>query len=113
MSASIVIKKTGSVSGASIKITEPTSPASVKAFEYISIVATVTESSDETKPMSGQTVEFKLVENNSGATMIIQSAVTDAAGQAIATYRAGGKCSCSGCRPGEGAFQRFGEFRRY
>ena len=91
MSASIVIKKTGSVSGASIKISEPTTPASVKAFEYISIVAKVTESSDETKPMSGQTVEFKLVENNSGATMIIQSAVTDAAGQAMATYRAGGK----------------------
>ena len=41
--------------------------------------------------MSGQTVEFKLVENNSGATLITQNAVTDAAGQAIATYRAGGK----------------------
>ena len=48
MSASIVITKTGSVSGASIKITEPTpTPASVKAFGYISIVATVTESNDE------------------------------------------------------------------
>ena len=44
----------------------------------------------KTKPMSGQTVEFKLVENNSGATLITQSAVTDASGQAIATYRAGG-----------------------
>ena len=32
---------------------------------------------------------FKLVENNSGATLIIQSAVSDATGQAIATYRAG------------------------
>ena len=92
MSASIVITKTGNVSGASIKIIEPaTSPASVNAFGYVSIVATVTESNDTDKPMSGQTVEFKLVENNSGATMIIQSAVTDAAGQAIATYRAGGK----------------------
>ena len=50
MSASIVIKKTGNVSGASIKITEPTTPASVKALGYISIVAMVTESNDETKP---------------------------------------------------------------
>ena len=90
MAASVVITKKGNVSGGSIKITEPTTtPASVKAFGYITIIATVTESNDETKPMSGQTVEFKLVQNNSGATLITQSAVTDAAGQAIATYRAG------------------------
>ena len=90
MAASVVITKKGNVSGGSIKITEPTTtPASVKAFGYITIVATVTESNDETKPMSGQTVEFKLIQNNSGATLITQSAVTDAAGQAIATYRAG------------------------
>ena len=90
MAASVVITKKGNVSGGSIKITEPATPASVKAFGYITIVATATESNDETKPMSGQTVEFKLVENNSGATLTIQNAVTDAAGQAIATYRAGG-----------------------
>lgn len=86
MSVSIVIKKNGNISGATIKITTEPSPASVKALGYISIVATVTDAS---KPMSGQTVEFKLVENNSGATLIIQNAVTDAAGQAFATYRAG------------------------
>ena len=49
MSASIVIKKTGSVSGASIKITTNHTPASVKAFGYVSIVAKVTESSDDTQ----------------------------------------------------------------
>ncbi|MDP1991559.1 MAG: Ig-like domain-containing protein [Syntrophales bacterium] len=87
MSASIVIKKTGNVSGASIKITTEPSPASVSAFGIISIVATVT---DAARPISGETVEFKLVENNSGATLTILSSVTDAAGQAIATYRAGG-----------------------
>jgi hypothetical protein len=91
MSASVVITKKGNVSGGSIKITEPTTaPASVKAFGYITIVATVTESNDETKPMSGQPVEFKLIQNNSGATLITQNAVTDASGQAIGTYRAGG-----------------------
>lgn len=91
MSASVVITKKGNVSGGSIKITEPTTaPASIKAFGYITIVATVTESNDETKPMSGQAVEFKLIQNNSGATLITQNAVTDASGQAIATYRAGG-----------------------
>jgi hypothetical protein len=91
MAASVVITKKGNVSGGSIKITEPTTaPASVKAFGYITIVATVTESNDETKPISGQTVEFKLIQNNSGATLITQSAVTDASGLAIATYRSGG-----------------------
>jgi hypothetical protein len=91
MAASVVITKKGNVSGASIKITtEPTS-ASVNAFGYISIIAKVTDSSGDTaKPVSGETVEFKLVENNSGATLTIRSTVTDAVGQAIATYRAGG-----------------------
>jgi hypothetical protein len=91
MSASIVITKTGNVSGASIKITEPaTLPASVKAFGYVSIIAMVVDSNNKDKPISGQSVEFKLVGNNSGATLITQNAVTDASGQAIAIYRAGG-----------------------
>lgn len=88
MSASIVIKKTGSVSGPSITV--KATPTSVKAFGYSTIQVTVTDGNDATKPISGETVEFKLVENNSGATLITQNAVTDASGQASATYRAGG-----------------------
>ncbi len=91
VSASIVIKKTGNVLGASIKIMEPTTPASVKVLGYMTIIATVTDANDTAKPLSGETVEFKLAENNSGATLIVHSAVTDAAGQVVATYHAGSK----------------------
>jgi hypothetical protein len=91
-SASLIIKKTGIVPGRSIIITDPSTSPSVKANGYVSITAQVTDnSSGSEQPISGETVEFKLIENGSGASVKVQSAVTDAAGKATALYQAGGK----------------------
>ena len=88
MSASVVIVKTGNVTGAAMTLTAD--PASVKPGGYSVVMATVTLGGDANKPLIGETVEFNLIQNNSGAGLIINSAVTDATGQATATYRAGG-----------------------
>lgn len=87
MSASIVIRKTGIMSGARISVTAD--PSSVKASCYSSIEATVTDGNDDAKPIAGETVEFSLIENNSGATLIKYSTMTDSAGQAMVIYKAG------------------------
>ncbi len=88
MSASVVIVKTGSVTGVSMTVTAD--PIAVKANGYSLIKVTVTDGNDTTKPMIGETVQFSLIQNNSGGTLLAGSAVTDASGQAMVTYRAGG-----------------------
>ena len=87
MSAYVIIVKTGSAAGATMTLTAD--PTSVKAGGYSVVKATVTYGTDTGKPMSGETVEFSLIQNNSGASLVAVSAVTDAAGQAMVTYRAG------------------------
>ena len=88
ISASVIIVKTGNITGAAMTLTAD--PPSVKPGGYSVVMATVTYGSDTNKPMIGETVEISLIQNNSGAGLIINSAVTDATGQATATYRAGG-----------------------
>jgi hypothetical protein len=89
MSASVVIVKTGNVAGAAMTLT--VDPTKVTAGGYSVVKATVTYGTDTGKPMSGETVEFSLIQNNSGGALLSGSAVTDAAGQATATYRAGSR----------------------
>ena len=89
MSASVVIVKTGSVTGAAMTLTAD--PTSVKARGYSVIKVTVTDGSDTAKPLIGETVEFSLTQNNSGGALLAGSAVTDAAGQDTVTYRAGSR----------------------
>ena len=89
MSASVVIVKTGGVSGAAMTLTAD--PTQVTAGGYSVVKATVTYGSDTGKPMSGETIEFSLIQNNSGGALLSAGAVTDAAGQATATYRAGSR----------------------
>lgn len=87
-SAFLIVKKTGTAPGISIKITAPPSSPSVKANGFVSITAQVTDNSGN--PVSGEAIEFSLLENGSGATVKVQNAVTDAAGNATALYQAGG-----------------------
>jgi len=84
-SASIVINKTGSISGPVISSMQA-SPTLVTAGQQSIITITVTDNND---PAAGQYVEITINPNNSGASLIIPNHYTDARGQVVATYVAG------------------------
>jgi hypothetical protein len=84
-SATVIVQKTGNIPGATVTIAA--NPGGVKAYGYSSITATV---EDGNKPVGGETVEFTLHTNNSGAKLVVHNAVTDSLGRATATYQAGG-----------------------
>ncbi len=84
-SASLVIKKSGSIAGPVISNMQA-SPTSVTAGQQSIITITVT---DDDKPAAGQYVEITVNPNKSGATLIIPNHYTDAQGQVVATYVAG------------------------
>lgn len=99
MTASIVITKTGGITGARIsKLEGPTSPVA----ENQTAVITATVTNQETnQPLMGEAVTFTIPTNASGACFInaANACVTgvtvnsDASGKAVAVYRAGGNNS--------------------
>ena len=99
MSASIVIKKTGSLTGANIS-SFVASPATVAEGQSSIITAKVTDGSSS-NPMKDVAVTFTIATNESGgciinATNACVSSVTvysDTSGNAVAIYRAGGNNS--------------------
>ncbi|MDD4997586.1 MAG: hypothetical protein PHI99_05510 [Syntrophales bacterium] len=84
-SASLVIKKSGSIAGPVISDMQA-SPTSVTAGQQSIITIEVT---DDDKPAAGQYVEITVNPNKSGATLIIPNHYTDAQGRVVATYVAG------------------------
>ena len=83
--ASLVIKKSGSIAGPVISDMQA-SPTSVTAGQQSIITIEVT---DDDNPAAGQYVEITVNPNNSGASLIIPNPYTDAQGQVVATYVAG------------------------
>ena len=83
--ASLVIKKSGSIAGPVISDMQA-SPTSVTAGQQSVITIKVT---DDDNPAAGQYVEITISPNNSGASLIIPNHYTDSQGQVVATYVAG------------------------
>jgi len=83
--ASLVIKKSGSIAGPVISDMQA-SPTSVTAGQQSVITIKVT---DDDNPAAGQYVEITISPNNSGASLIIPNPYTDSQGQVVATYVAG------------------------
>jgi adhesin/invasin len=89
--ATITITKTGGLIGARIA-TMTASPATVGSGGSSVITATVTDGNSN--PMQGETVTFTLPVNGSGANFATPvSVATDAGGNAVVIYRAGGNTS--------------------
>ena len=86
--ASIMITKTGTTTrGSVVSLAASQNPAVPLGFS--TITATVTDSGGTAPvPVQGERVTFALLTNN-GASLSIQSGLTNAAGQVTATYQAG------------------------
>ena len=83
--ASLVIKKSGSIAGPVISDMSA-SDSDVLPGEASIITIEVT---DDDNPAAGEYVEIKINPNNSGASLIIPNHYTDAQGRVVATYVAG------------------------
>lgn len=99
MSATIVIKKTGSLTGANIS-SLVASPATVAEGQTSIVTAKVTDG-NSSNPMIGEAVTFTIATNESGGCFINPAnacvagitANSDSSGNAVAIYRAGGNSS--------------------
>ena len=83
--ASITITKTGTTTRGAVVSLTPSSPASAAPLGFLTIAATVT---DGGVAVQGERVTFALVASN-GASLSIQSGLTNAAGQVTTMYLAG------------------------
>ncbi len=82
-----ITRKGGGGSTAGFQISVTAAPTSVAAGGASVITATVTNADSEA--VSGQTVSFDFLTNNSGAALSASSAVTDGGGKAVVGYQAG------------------------
>jgi adhesin/invasin len=83
-----ITRKGGGGGTAGFQISVAAAPTTVPAGGDQSVItATVTNADNEA--VSGQTVSFAFLTNESGATLSASSAVTDGGGKAVVTYQAG------------------------